>query len=95
MDSGAAEDIKKRVETWNALLKSQAEDFAKDGENSTVFVFSFHQALTEVLDEPLDFDFAEDDPEMGGGGIWVDDLHLAPAVHAIFAERLLGSLMKP
>ena len=94
-DSGSTGDFMERVETWNALLSSQAEEFAKDGEKATVFVFSFHRVLTEVLDEPLNFDFAEDDPEIGGAGIWLDDLHLTPAVHAIFAERLLDSLIKP
>jgi len=95
VESGSTEDIKERVETWNTLLRGQAEEFAKDYEQATVFVFSSHQVITEVLDEPVGFDFAEDDPGMGGGGIWMDDLHLTPAVHAILAERLLGSLIKP
>ena len=94
-ESGFAENIEERVEAWNALLRNQAKDFARGGEQATVFLFSSHQVLAEVLDEPLDFDFAEDDPEIGGGGIWIDDLHLASAVHAIFAERLLESLTKP
>ena len=92
--SDASEDIKERVETWNALLRSQAKDFTRDGEQASVFVFSSHQTLAEVLDEPLDFDFAEDDPEIEGAGIWMDDLHLTPAIHAIFAERLLDSLIE-
>jgi hypothetical protein len=46
-----------------------------------------------VLDDPLDFDFTDDDPETEGAGIWVDDLHLTSAVHSIFAERLLDSLL--
>ena len=95
MESGSTKDIKERVETWNALLRSRAEEFAKDYEKATVFMFSPHQVLTEVLDEPLDFDFAEDDPGIGGAGIWIDDLHLTPAVHAVLAERLLGSLIEP
>jgi len=93
MESGSTEDIKERVEIWNTLLRSQAEEFAKDYEKATVFVFSSHQVLTEILDEPLDFDFAEDDPGIGGAGIWKDDLHLTSAVHVILAERLLGSLI--
>lgn len=94
MESDSAEDIKERVETWNVLLRNQAEEFAKGSEKATVFVFSSHQVLTDVLDEPLDFDFAEDDAETGGGGIWIDDLHLTPAVHVILAEHLLNSLTK-
>jgi len=95
VESGSTEDIKERVETWNVLLRSQAEEFAKDSKKATLFVFSSHQVLTEVLDEPLDFDFTEDDTEMEGAGIWIDELHLTSAVHAIFAERLLGSLTEP
>jgi lysophospholipase L1-like esterase len=94
VESDSAEDIKERVETWNELLRSQAKDFAEGSEKATIFVFSSHRVLTEVLDEPLDFDFVEEDPETEGGNIWTDDLHLTPAVHAILAERLLDSLTK-
>jgi hypothetical protein len=61
---------------------------------ATVVVFSSHQVLTEVLDEPLDFDSAEDDPKTEGAGIWAGDLHLTPAVHAILVIHLLDSLTK-
>lgn len=57
-------------------------------------MFSCHYVLTEVLDKPLGLDFTEDDPEMEGGGIWADELHLTPAVHEILAENLWGSLIK-
>jgi len=95
VESGSTEDIKERIETWNELLRSHAKGFAKGSEKATTFVFSSHQVLVEVLDEPLDFDFAGDDPETEGAGIWKDDLHLTPAVHAIFAKRLLDSLIRP
>ena len=94
VELGSTESIKERVETWNGLLRSHAEEFAKGSEKATVFVFSSHRVLTEVLDEPLDFDFTEGDPETDGAGIWKDDLHLTPAVHAILAELLLDSLTK-
>ena len=94
MESDSTEDIKERVETWNKLLRIQAKDFAEGSEKATIFVFSSHRVLTEVLDEPLDFDFVEEDLETEGGSIWTDDLHLTPAVHAILADRLLDSLTK-
>ena len=94
VESGLTKDIKERVETWNELLRSQAKDFVEGDEKVTIFVFSTHQVLTEVLDEPPDFDFVEEDPETEGTGIWADGLHLIPAVHAILAERLLESLTK-
>lgn len=71
----------------------QAEAFANGCDKATVFVFSSHQVLNEVLDEPVDFDFSEEDPETEGAGIWADDLHVTPAVHAILAERLLDTLI--
>jgi hypothetical protein len=46
----------------------------------------------EVLEEPCEFDFNEDDPTTEGGGIWADDLHLTVDMHDILAERLLTSL---
>lgn len=93
VESDSADDIKERVHAWNELLRSQANDFAKENNMATVFIFSSHHLLTEVLDDPLDFDFTEDDPETEGAGIWADDLHLTSAVHSIFAERLLDSLI--
>ena len=92
-ESDSADDIKGRVCMWNELLRSQANDFAKGSDMATVFVFSSHRVLTEVLDDPLDFDFTEDDPETEGAGIWVSDLHLTSTVHSIFAEHLLDSLI--
>ncbi|KAF9651087.1 hypothetical protein BDM02DRAFT_961937 [Thelephora ganbajun] len=95
MESNSIDDIKERVRTWNELLRTQANDFAKGSIKATVFIFSSHHVLTEVLDKPLDFDFAEGDPETEGAGIWADELHLTSAVHAIFAEYLWNSLVEP
>ena len=92
MEPDSTNEIKERVHTWNELLIAQANDFAKGSDKAMVFVFSSHQVLTGILDEPLAFDFAKEDAEMEGAGIWADDLHVTPAVHAIFAERLLDSL---
>ncbi|KAF9793250.1 hypothetical protein BJ322DRAFT_1033723, partial [Thelephora terrestris] len=79
VESSSVDDIEERVQTWNELLRTQANDFAKGSSNATVFMFSSHHVLSEVLDEPLDLDFTEDDPETEGGGIWADELHLTPA----------------
>ena len=93
MESNPIDEIKERVHAWNELLIGQANDFAKGSDKATVFVFSSHRVLTEVLDKPVDFDFAEEDAETECVGIWADDLHVTPAVHAILAERLLDSLI--
>jgi len=94
LESNLANETKGRIHAWNELLIGQANDFTRGSNKATVFVFSSHQVLTEVLDEPLDFDFTEEDAETEGAGIWADDSHLTPSVHAIFAERMLDSLIK-
>ena len=93
LESNPIDGIKERVHAWNELLIGQANDFAKGSDKATVFVFSSHRVLTEVLGKPVDFDFAEEDAETECAGIWADDLHVTPAVHAILAERLLDSLI--
>ena len=36
-----------------------------------------------VLDDPLEYDFTEDDVTTEAGGIWADELHLTSEVHDI------------
>lgn len=93
MKLDSTDDIQERVRAWNELLRSQANDFAKGSDKATIFIFSSHHVLTEVLDEPLHFDFTEDGPEMEGADMWADDLHLTSNFH-YFAERLLDSLIQ-
>lgn len=88
-----ANEIGERIRTWNKLLVDHANDFVTGGNEGTIFVFSSHQFLTEILDKPLDFDFTGEDTEKEGGKIWLDELHLTPAVHSILADRLLDSLV--
>ncbi|KAK0461656.1 uncharacterized protein EV420DRAFT_1266339, partial [Desarmillaria tabescens] len=88
----SSDEVQNRVETWNDLLRTRASEFATSSPQATVLVFSSHKVLTDVLDDPLEYDFTEDDPADEGGAIWEDDLHLTPAVHAILADRLLASL---
>ncbi|KAJ6621353.1 hypothetical protein B0H10DRAFT_2163163 [Mycena sp. CBHHK59/15] len=85
------DEMEDRVTTWNEILRTQALEFAT-GSQAIVVVFSVHEVLSDILDDPLQLDYAEDDPTNEGGGIWEDDLHLTPAIHAILAERLLSAL---
>ncbi|KAI0710089.1 hypothetical protein C8Q76DRAFT_624757 [Earliella scabrosa] len=96
-DSGMSDEIEERVKTWNELLHTQATEFGTSSTEATVLLFSSHQVLSEVLDDPAEFDFGEDDPTTEGGGIWADDLHLTADVHDVLAERLLSSVtsMRP
>ncbi|KAK0444356.1 hypothetical protein EV421DRAFT_1709392, partial [Armillaria borealis] len=88
----SSDEMQDRVETWNDLLHARASEFATSSPQVTVIVFSLHKVLTDVLDDPLEYDFGENDPDDEGGAIWEDDLHLTPAVHAILADCLLASL---
>lgn len=92
MDSGSSDEIEERVKTWNDLLEAQMMEFGASSKEAAVLLFSLHQVLTEVLENPFTFDFSEDDPTTQGGGIWEDDLHLTIEVHDILAERLLASV---
>lgn len=93
MDSGSTDDVEERVKVWNELLLLQAGDFGTNSSEATVLIFSAHQILSEVLENPEDFEFGEDDPTTEGGAIWEDDLHLASEVHDILAERLVAALL--
>ncbi|PBL03007.1 hypothetical protein ARMGADRAFT_281021 [Armillaria gallica] len=88
----SSDEMQDRVETWNGLLGARTSKFATSSPQATVFVFSSHNVLTDVLDDPLEYDFGENDPDDEGGAVWEDDLHLTPAVHAILADRFLASL---
>ncbi|KAJ7470725.1 hypothetical protein FB451DRAFT_350182 [Mycena latifolia] len=88
----SAEEVDQRITIWNDLLRAQVLEFANNTKNANVSLFSAHEVLSEILDDPSQFDFSVNDPTDEGGAIWKDDLHLAPAVHAILAKRLLLEL---
>ncbi|KAI8969540.1 SGNH hydrolase-type esterase domain-containing protein [Trametes punicea] len=51
------------------------------------------QTHATEFDDPLKYDFSEDDPTEEGGSIWVDELHLTSEVQDIVAEQLLKALL--
>ncbi|KAI1790022.1 hypothetical protein LXA43DRAFT_1017956 [Ganoderma leucocontextum] len=93
IESDATEETANRVETWNELLQTQTAEFGLSSNEATVVIFSSHQVLTEVLKDPLEYDFSEDDPTIECGGVWVDDLLLTSEVHDILGEQLFKSLL--
>ncbi len=52
-------------------------------------LFSAHVLFTDILDNPRDYDFDEDDTADEGGAIWTDELHATSAMHSIMANQLL------
>ncbi|KAA1470954.1 hypothetical protein DENSPDRAFT_871282 [Dentipellis sp. KUC8613] len=93
LDSESSAEMEERVRTWNDLLRTQATEFGTSSKEATVLLFSSHQVLMEVLEDPCEFGFSEDDPDTEAAGIWEDDLHLTTDVHDHLAERLLGSVI--
>ncbi|KAI9068305.1 carbohydrate esterase family 16 protein, partial [Trametes sanguinea] len=75
-DPGSSDTIAERVEAWNDLLQAQAAEFGASYKEATTLLFSSHHVLTEVLDDPVEYDLSEEDVDMEGGGVWEDDLHL-------------------
>ncbi|KAF8652630.1 hypothetical protein AX16_004291 [Volvariella volvacea WC 439] len=87
----ATDTMKERVDTWNDLLRAQVEEFAASASQATVFIFSSHAVLTDILDDPEEYDFTEDDTTEVGA-IWQDGLHLTSAVHEVLAEKFVAAL---
>ena len=80
------------MERWNELLVEHASDLASTTEQATVLVFSSHRVLTDILDHPTLHGFTEDNVTEQGGAIWIDGLHLTPAVHELIAQRVYRAL---
>ncbi|KAF8189347.1 SGNH hydrolase-type esterase domain-containing protein [Pholiota molesta] len=93
IESESVQVIEDRVKTWNEVLQAQTTEFGLSSKEATVLLFSPHQVLTDVLEDPLEYDFSEDDPSNEGGCIWMDDLHLTSEVHDILGERLLTAVL--
>ncbi|KDQ56113.1 carbohydrate esterase family 16 protein [Jaapia argillacea MUCL 33604] len=81
-----------RCSTWNTLLRSQASSFADESKQASVVVFSAHRVLSDILDDPTEYEFGSDAPEEDGGEIWSDELHITSAVQGIIASRLESAL---
>ena len=58
-------------------------------------LFSSHEVISDILDNPERYGFSKEDVAKEGGEIWVDDLHLSSAVHRILAERFLERIPLP
>jgi len=93
INSESTEIMEDRVKTWNEALRARTVEFGLSSKEATILLFSSHRALVDVLEDPMEYDFSEDDPTDECGCIWVDDLHLTPEVHDIIGERLLTAVL--
>ncbi|KIJ21202.1 carbohydrate esterase family 16 protein [Paxillus involutus ATCC 200175] len=90
--SKSGTELKDRIETWNDLLLTHASDFVSGSKQASLLLFSSDKVLTEVLDEPLVYDFDRDDVDLEDGDIWQDTLHITSAVHKIIATHMANAL---
>lgn len=71
--SESSDEIEERVKSWNDLLQTQTNEFGTSSKEATFFLFSSHHLLKQVLEDPSELDFSEDDVEAEGADIWEDD----------------------
>ncbi|KAL1732640.1 hypothetical protein EV714DRAFT_235341 [Schizophyllum commune] len=84
--------VQGRVNAWNDYLRAKVAGWAESvtaGTRAKTYLFSSHEVISDILDEPEKYGFSKEDVAKEGGEIWVDDLHLSSAVHRILAERLV------
>ncbi|EIW76483.1 carbohydrate esterase family 16 protein [Coniophora puteana RWD-64-598 SS2] len=80
---------------WNTLLACSASHFAQAHPgDTTVLLFSAHDVLTRVLDDPRAHGFrgGSADTSKAGGRIWSDRLHVTSAVHGVVTRELQSFL---
>lgn len=88
LDMSEPTELASRYTTWNELLRSRAKAFAEESAQTSVFLFSSYDVVADILDNPEDYDFREDDVTEEGGAIWLDGLHLTSDVHDILSGKL-------
>jgi phospholipase/lecithinase/hemolysin len=90
-----AAELKDRVETWNDLLRKKVADLAPVGTQAprSVFMFSSNAVLTDVLNDPVKYGFAEKDITQEGGRIWEDALHVTSDVQKVIAEQFVNVML--
>jgi len=83
------------VEAWNDLLRKKVADLAPVGTQAlrSVFMFSSNAVLTDILNDPVKYGFAEKDITQEGRRIWEDTLHVTSDVQKVIAEQLVNAVL--
>jgi hypothetical protein len=50
--------------------------------------------FTDVLEDPQEYDFSEDDAINEGGAFRIDDLHLTSEVHDVLGQQLQKAFLE-
>ncbi|KAH9842388.1 uncharacterized protein C8Q71DRAFT_732643 [Rhodofomes roseus] len=87
-----ADRVRGQISDWNELLRESVCAFAEEEEYSDVslFVFSSHKMLSDLLDDVEEFGFDEEDERRVNGKIWVDreDVTVSKEVHRLLADKM-------
>jgi phospholipase/lecithinase/hemolysin len=92
LQSGVEEEMKDRCQTWNDLLASRVREFAQGSSKANVLLFSANKWLSGFLDDPQAYGFSIEDVSKEDGTIWMDNLHLTPAVHRLLGKAIYDAL---
>ena len=92
LDAGSESALAEVVKKWNEHLHSCCKAFAESTPQASVATFSAHAVISDILDNPEEYDFTEDDVIEAGSNMWSDELHLTAEVHNVLAEKVINSL---
>lgn len=81
------------VGRWNEHLHSHCKAFSKSTPQASISVFSAHSVISDILDNPEEYDFTEEDATEANINIWSDELHLTIEVHKVLAKKITSSLL--
>ncbi|TFY55078.1 hypothetical protein EVJ58_g8477 [Rhodofomes roseus] len=94
IEQGRSDDARWFIQFWNERLCAAAREFAGDHEDVSLFVFSSHKVLSDLLDDPEAFGFAEEDRTEENGKIWTEhpqwgiDVSVSDGVHRLLADKI-------
>lgn len=92
LNTDSQSPLKDLVAAWNAHLNSHCTSFALSTPQATILLFSAHTVISNILDEPEDYGFRDEDVTEEGGKIWSDELHLTGEVHKVLADKIVRAL---
>uniref|UniRef100_A0A8H7XSY8 Uncharacterized protein n=1 Tax=Psilocybe cubensis TaxID=181762 RepID=A0A8H7XSY8_PSICU len=79
-------------QVWNTTLRTAIDEFSRNHDDASVFLFSSYEIFENVLDKPKDFGIKPKEVRKAGGQVWVDYLHPTSKVHDILASSLANFL---
>ncbi|KAH9930932.1 uncharacterized protein B0H18DRAFT_1116638 [Fomitopsis serialis] len=92
MTQGCSDDARWFIQVWNEHLRAAAREFAKDYPDVSLFVVSSHKVFSDLLDDPEEWGFEDEDAMETNGKIWTTDRHVpvsvSDKVHQMLADKI-------